>query len=488
MKYDVLIIGAGITGTSIAYELSKYDLKVGLIEEQNDVSMGTTKANSGIVHAGYDPRPGTKMARLNVLGNAMYQELAPRLGVHYKKVGSLVIARNDKERKLVEELYKRGLENGVPEMSIIESDEIKKIEPNLKEDIICALLAKSAGIVSPWEMSLALGENAVRNGVDLFLENKVIDITKVSDGFKVVTDKQTLESTYVINAAGVFADKIYQMVLKDKKDLSFKITPVKGEYYLLDKVQGKLVSRVIFQTPNEMGKGVLVSQTVHGNLIVGPNASKDVRYQDDVSVTQDALDYIRKASSISCDKVNFRDNIRNFAGVRATLEGVDDFIIEESSLVKGFINFAGIKSPGLTCGPAFGLEAKDILESLGVKFNKKKDWKEVPLPKFFTDMSKEEIELKIKENPLYGRIICRCETVSEGQIVDALHRPIVPKTLDAIKRRTNAGMGRCQGGFCGPKVLEIIVRELGLKPDEVLQDKEGSNIVLSYTKGGDNNE
>ena len=481
MKYDILIIGAGIVGSSIAFELSKYDLKVAVVEKENDVSLGTTKANSGIVHAGYDPRPGTIMARLNVLGNKMYEELAPKLNVHYKKIGSLVIGRNDKDKALIEELYRRGIENGVPELSIIDKDEIKKIEPNLNEDITVALLAKSAAVVSPWEMCLALMENAVRNGVELHLNSEVKDIKKENDCFIIKTDKNTFESQYVINAAGLYSDKINSLVT-GRDD--FSIVPIKGEYYLLDKGQGKTVNHVIFQTPNELGKGVLVSRTVHGNLIVGPNASFDLKSKDDVSVTQEALDYIRKASALSCSNINFRDNIRNFSGVRATISKFDDFIIGESDSVKGFINFAGIKSPGLTCGPAFGIEAKEILERSGLVFTKKDDFILVPLPKFFNEMSKEEIDMKIKENPLYGRIICRCETVSEGQIVDALHRPIVVPSIDAIKRRTNAGMGRCQGGFCGPKVLEIIKRELNLEPTEIMQDKEGSNIVLNYTKGG----
>ena len=287
MKYDILIIGAGIVGSSIAFELSKYDLKVAVVEKENDVSLGTTKANSGIVHAGYDPRPGTIMARLNVLGNKMYEELAPKLNVHYKKIGSLVIGRNDKDKALIEELYRRGIENGVPELSIIDKDEIKKIEPNLNEDITVALLAKSAAVVSPWEMCLALMENAVRNGVELHLNSEVKDIKKENDCFIIKTDKNTFESQYVINAAGLYSDKINSLVT-GRDD--FSIVPIKGEYYLLDKGQGKTVNHVIFQTPNELGKGVLVSQTVHGNLIVGPNASFDLKSKDDVSVTQEALD------------------------------------------------------------------------------------------------------------------------------------------------------------------------------------------------------
>ncbi|MDD6302108.1 MAG: NAD(P)/FAD-dependent oxidoreductase [Bacillales bacterium] len=490
MKYNVAIIGAGITGTAIAFELSKYDINVCLIEANNDVAMATTKANSGIVHAGYDPLPGTNMARLNVLGNKMYEELAPKLNVHYKKIGSLVIGRNEENRKLIETLYERGIKNGVPGMKILSKEEVRELEPNIQDDVDCALYAPSAGIVSPWEMALALAENAVRNGVDIKLSTKVVEINKVDGVFQIITNKKMIEADYVINAAGLYADEVYKMVLNDNdlKAKSFKIVPVKGEYYLLDKTQGKLANHVVFQTPNELGKGVLVSPTVHGNLIVGPNASYSARSKNDVSNTSEAFDYVRVASSISIKDISFRDNIRNFAGVRATIPGLDDFIIEESPYVKGFINFGGIKSPGLTAAPAFGLEAVELLRKCGASLNKKVDWDILPLPKFYKDMTKEEINQKIKENPQYGQIICRCETVSEGEIVDALHRPFVVNSIDGIKRRTNAGMGRCQGGFCGPKVLEIIKRELHIKADEVLQDKEGSNIVLSYTKGGKDDE
>lgn len=490
MEYDVAIIGAGITGASIAFELSKYNLKTCLIEANNDVATMTTKANSGIVHAGYDPKPGTTMARLNVLGNKMYEELAPILNVHYKKVGSLVIGNTKENCELIKELFRRGTLNGVPDMRILTKEEIHEMEPNLADNMECALYAPSAGIVSPWEMCLALAENAVRNGVEIKLNSKVLNAHREEDYFELDTTSGKINAKYVINAAGLYADEIYNMALKDAgvEDNEFEITAVKGEYYLLDKSQGKIVNHVIFQTPNELGKGVLVSPTVHGNLIVGPNASKKVRGKEDVSNTSEALSYVREASSISVPNVSFKDNIRNFSGERATIEGMDDFIIEESKKVKGFINFAGIKSPGLTCGPAFGLEAVDLLRKAGLEMTKKEHFEIKPLPKYFKDMTKEEINEKIKQDPRYGQIICRCETVSEGEIVDALHRPFVVKSLDGIKRRTNAGMGRCQGGFCGPKVLEIIKRELNIRADDVLQDKEGSYIVCSHTKGGDENE
>ena len=478
--YDVVIIGGGITGSAIAYELSKYNLEVALVEARNDVATATTKANSGIVHAGYDPKPGTLMAKLNVEGSKMYKELAPKFNVHYDNIGSLVIGRKEDEEKILE-LYQRGLDNHVPELSIIRGEEIFKLEPNLDKDISIALLAKTAAVVSPWEMCLALAENAVNNGVKLYLSFKVTNITKEDDHFLVESDGDILKAKYVINAAGVYADEIYNMVLEDKKD-GFTIVPVKGDYYLLDKEEGKLVNHVIFQTPSALGKGVLVSKTCHGNLIVGPNAVT-ISDKEDVGVEAESLDYIRRFANLTSDKINYRNNIRNFSGLRAKIKDYDDFLIGESKVPR-FINFAGIKSPGLSAAPAFGPYAKKILEDLGLTFSLKKDFKITPLPKFFKDMTKEEIDNKVKENNLYGRIICRCETVSEGEIVDSLHRAIPCLSIDAVKRRCNAGMGRCQGGFCGPKILEIMVRELHIEPKDVLQDIEGTNIVLEYTKGG----
>jgi glycerol-3-phosphate dehydrogenase len=481
--YDVIIIGGGITGSSIAYEFSKYNLKVAMVEASNDVGASTTKANSGIVHAGYDPKPGTLMAKLNVEGSKMYKELAPKFNVHYSNIGSLVIGKKSDEDKILE-LYNRGLENGVSDMSILRGEEIFKLEPNLNKDITIALLAQSAAVVSPWEMCLAFSENAVRNGVELFLSFKVTNVTKVNDYFTVESKDKVLKTKFVINCAGVYADEIYNMVLKDQK--GFKIVPVKGDYYLLDKEEGKLVNHIIFQTPSSLGKGVLVSKTCHGNLIVGPNA-KEIMDKEDVGVDQESLDYIKKMAKNTLENINYRNNIRNFAGLRAKILDYDDFLIGDS-LVSGFINFAGIKSPGLSAAPAFGPYAKRILMFLGLPFELNNKFKITPLPKFFKDMTKEEIDSKIKENELYGRIICRCETVSEGEIVDSLKRPIPALSIDAIKRRCNARMGRCQGGFCGPKILEIMTRELNLEPKDILQDKEGTNIVLDYTKGGIHHE
>ena len=481
MKYDVLIIGSGITGCSIAFELSKYDLKVGVIEKENDVSMMTTKANSGIIHAGYDPKPGTKMARLNVLGNKLVHELYPLLNFSFSPCGSLVIGKTKEEHEMIDKLYQRGIENGVPDLYVLKTkEEVHEIEPYLNDEIDYALYSKSAGIVSPWELCLALAYNAKVNGVDFFFNSKVTGIEKKDDTFTVKTTKEEYTSKYVINAAGLYADDIYNLVLKDKKD-SFKITPCKGEYFLLDKEQGYLSKQVIFQCPSKLGKGVLVTKTVHGNLLVGPNASYDCT-KDDTSTTSDALNFIKSTAKNSVDKINFMTNIRNFTGVRAGIDGYDDFLIEESKEVKGFINFAGIKSPGLSSAVAFGKEAIDILSNAGLKINKKDKFEYYKLETHFRDLSLEEKENKIKENNLYGQVICRCETVTEAEILNAMHAPIPGTTIDAIKRRCNAGMGRCQGGFCSPKIAKLLMNELHLSFDEIYQDKTGSSILVSKTK------
>ena len=474
--YDVLIIGAGITGAGIAMELSRYRLKIGWLEQHNDVAIETTRANSGIIHSGYDPRPGTKMARLNVRGAQLYKILAPLLNIHYQIIGSLVIGRNEQDRQVLQDLYDRGLANGVEQLELLDAAQIHTMEPNLREDISCGLLSPTAAIISPWEACLAFAQTAVHNGVELFLQHGVQSIAPMEVGYRVTAGGEVFHARFVINCAGVRADEVYRL-LSPKE--GFAIEPVKGQYYLLDKTQGHLVNRVIFQTPNELGKGVLVSRTAHGNLIVGPDAQKNIQDKTDVSVAADNLSFIRRAASLTTEKINYRENIRNFSGLRAKLVGGEDFLIEQSREYPGFFNFAGIQSPGLSCGPAFGEEAAALLQNAGLKLEAKETYEYLPLPKAFREMTPEEADAKIKEDPRYGNIVCRCETITEGEILDAIHRPIGATTIDGVKRRTNAGMGRCQGGFCGPKVLEILHRELGCDPTEVLQDQPGSYIIDS---------
>lgn len=478
MKYDFCIIGAGITGTAIAMELAKYDVSTVVLEKENDVCLGTSKANSAIIHAGYDPLPNTLMAKLDVRGSELTYKLHEKLNFHYQQIGSLVIGKDD-DRELIQTLYERGIKNGVKDLKILSKEELFQLEENLNDDISIALFAKTAAIVSPWEMALSFISTAIKNGVTLKTNSKVIDIEHKGEEYLIKTEKESVVATYVIDAAGLFADDIYTCLTKTKE---FEITAIKGEYFLLDKVQGKLFNHVIFQTPSKLGKGVLVSKTVHGNLIVGPNALETPE-KDRVNVTSDGLNTVREKAKLTSVKINLFDNIRNFAGNRATIKGIDDFYIKESEKYPNFYLFAGIKSPGLSSALAFGEYLLSLLQKKGITFKKKEDFEYYRLPTYFKELSLEEKEKKIKENELYGRVICRCETITEGEIVSAIHSIIPTYTIDGIKRRCNAGMGRCQGGFCGPKIFEIIKRETGRDYSKIYQDKEGSYVVACKTKG-----
>ncbi|MDR3302153.1 MAG: NAD(P)/FAD-dependent oxidoreductase [Spirochaetaceae bacterium] len=477
--FDVIIIGGGVCGCSLLYELSRYKINTLLIEKENDVSCGTSKANSAIVHAGYDPAPGTFMARANVEGNAQIEKLASDLDIMYKKTGSLVVGFDDDDRKSIEKLLEKGRKNGVPGLRIIEGDEIFKLEPNLSRDVKCALYAPSAGIVSPWELASAQAECAIEGGAKVELDTEVTSIKKSGDGargiFTVSTNKGNFEAKYVVNAAGVNSDIVSEMA--EKKH--FKITPRSGEYFILDTTERSFVNMIVFQCPSKLGKGVLVAPTVHGNVIIGPDSKEWKR--DDYSTSRDGLDFVRRSATRVMPAINLRASIRNFSGIRADA-GLDDFIVGESKTTAGFFNMAGIKSPGLSSSTAI---AKEVAKLIGEKIELKPNPNFVAKRKIvrFIHMSEAEKKAAIKENPLYGTIICRCETVTEGEIVDALRRPLPPRSLDALKRRCAAGMGRCQGGFCGPRVLALIAKHLNLRPEDVPKDRQGMYIITGETKG-----
>ena len=476
-NYDVAIIGAGVTGCAIARHLSRFRLKIALIDAAEDVATGASRANSAIVHAGYDPHPGTNMARLNVEGNRLMPELCRRLDVPFRQTGSHVLAFCEAELETLKALYARGVENGVPGMKLLTGDEARAMEPNLSEAVCGSLWAPSAGVISPWELTLALIETAVRNGTELHLEAPVTALRQENGHFTAETPKGVFEAKYVMNAAGVHCEEIAAML----GCADYTIQPNRGEYYLLDKSEGTRVRSTIFQCPNENGKGVLVSPTVHGNLIVGPNAV-NISDPDGTENTAAGLAFVREMALKSVPSISLRDNIRNFSGVRAN-HPEDDFLIGENPKVSGFYELAGVKSPGLSSAPAI---AKDAARWLAGKTTlmEKTHFIDTRRRIRFNELSAEEKNALIRENPLYGRVICRCETVTEGEIVAAIHSPVPPTTINGVKRRVGAGMGRCQGGFCGPRVQEILSRELGIPMDKILMDQPGTYILTGETKGG----
>lgn len=476
MVYDVAIIGAGVVGNAIFRELTKYNLKVISLEKENDVSMGSSKANSAIVHAGYDPEPGTLMAKYNVEGNRMFEKLCKDLSVPFKMNGSLIIGFDNHDRKELENLYNRGVANKVEGVRFLSKEEVLEMEPNLSQKVECALFFPTGGIVGAYEFTIALAENAVENGGEIRLNSKVVAIEK--DGnFKITLENgDKIETKFVVNAAGIYADEIHNLICKE----AFKITPRKGEYFVLDKSQGHLFSKTIFQCPTKLGKGVLVTPTVHGNLIVGPDAI-DSNDKESVSTESDGLNKVREVSLKTTTAVNFRENIRNFAGLRAIADA-PDFIIGEAEDVKGFFDVAGIKSPGLSSAPAIGVDVVRMLGESGLKLEEKENFNKKRNQVHFIELSQNEKAEMIKKDNRYGRIICRCENITEGEIVESINRPLGARTVDGVKRRCRPGCGRCQGGFCGPRVQEIIARETGKNIEDVVLDKKGSYIISGKTK------
>lgn len=480
--YDVAIIGAGVVGSAIARELSKYQVNACVIEREEDVCNGTSKANSAIIHGGFDATPGTLKAKLNVRGNFLMDELARDLDIPFKRNGSLVVCTKDQDRGGLEKLLEKGTANGVPGLCIMERKELIAMEPNLSDDVTCALFAPTGGIVCPFHMTMAFAENACTNGVKFFLNTQVDTIEKSGDCYRISTlhtdtkNKETFEAKVVINAAGVYADVFNNMVSENK----LHITARKGEYCLLDKDAGAHVSHTIFQLPSKMGKGVLVTPTVHGNLLVGPTAV-DVDDKEAVNTTAAGLDSLAATAARSVKNVPMRQVITSFAGLRAHEDG-DDFVIGEAEDAKGFINAAGIESPGLSSAPAIAEMVADIVKEI-LPLKKNPDFvgtrKGILRP---DTLSLEERNKLIKEHPEYGNIICRCEMITEGEIMDAIHRPLGARSLDGVKRRTRAGMGRCQAGFCSPRTMEILEREVPMSMFDITKNGVGSNIVVGYNK------
>ena len=471
MKYDVVVIGGGVIGCAVARELSRYQVKACVVEREEDVCSGTSKANSAIVHGGFDAEPGSLKAKFNILGSQMMEELSKELDFDYKRNGSLVLCFAEEDKPALEALYEKGVKNGVKGMSIISGDEVRKREPNIEDTVVAALDVPSGGIVCPFGLTIALAENACDNGVEFQFLTEVETIEKEAEGYVLKTSKGEIHTACVVNAAGVYSDQIHNFVSEKK----LHITARKGDYCLLDKEAGSLVSHTIFQPPTKMGKGVLVSPTVHGNLLTGPTAT-DIENKEQTATAAEELDSLMSRASLSVKGIPFRQVITSFAGLRAHEDG-DDFVIGEISDAPGFFDAAGIESPGLSSAPAIGQWlAEKVAEKLNAK--KKEDWngtrKGIVRPEL---LSKEERAELIRKNPAYGTIICRCESVSEGEIVDAITRTLGAKSLDGIKRRVRQGMGRCQAGFCTPRTMEILSRELGIRMEEVCKNAPGSEML-----------
>lgn len=474
--YDVCIIGAGVSGCSIARELSRYEGKFCVIEKCEDVCCGTSKANSAIVHAGFDAAKGSLMAKLNVSGNQRMEQLAEELDVPFKRNGSLVICLDEQDMPRLKELYHKGIENGVPDLKILSKEEALKLEPNLTEQTAGALYAPTGGIVCPFLLTIALAENAACNGVEFRFDTEVKHIQKENGYFTIDTNEGKLESRYIVNAAGVYADQIHNMVSSQ----TMKITARKGEYCLLDRSVGGHVSHTIFTLPTPMGKGVLVSPTIHGNLLVGPTAA-DITNKEGTNTTAAGLAQLMEKAQLTVKNIPFRQVITSFAGLRAHLSE-NEFVIGEVKDVPQFVDVAGIESPGLSSAPAIGVMVADLLrDKMGLRdkahFQPKR--KGILNP---ASLSIEERNALIQKEPAYGNIICRCESVTEGEMIDAIHRPVGAKSLDGVKRRTRAGMGRCQSGFCSPKTMEILNRELQIKMEEITKCGGRSVITTGRTK------
>ncbi len=474
-NYDVAIIGAGVTGCAIARHLSRFRLKIALIDAAEDVAMGASRANSAIVHAGYDCPAGTLMAKMNVRGNALYDRWCAELDVPFQRVGSLVAAFNPDEKLELRWLYERGLQNGVPDMEMLTGDEARALEPMLSPKAIAALHAKSAGITCPYEMTIACAENAVENGVELLLGRPVKWIVSEPNSMVIRCGDECISAKRIVNAAGIHADDVARMI----EDDSFDIRPRKGEYMLFDRTERR-PDKVIFHTPTKLGKGILVAPTVDGNVFAGPTAV-NVNDKEDTSVDANLPEVLATLALEATPTLNLRNTIRAFAGLRAQ-PSTGDFIITSSEKDARMIHAAGICSPGLTSAPAIAEQVEEELRITGLIMSEKAHFnpyrKHIPV---FRTMTEDERRRAIAENPLYGRVICRCENVTEAEIVEAVRRGA--RTVDGVKRRTRAGMGRCQGGFCTPRVMEIIAREAAIPEENITKSGGNSYMVAGRTRG-----
>lgn len=473
--YDVAIIGAGVVGGMIARKLAAYRLRLVLIEKGHDVATGATAANSAIVHAGFDAKEGTLKAKLNVRGSEMMAQICEELGVKYRNNGSLVIGFNEEDAATLKVLYERGLKNGVKNLKLLTAEELRALEPNISKNATCALHAPTGSIVCPYELTFAAIGNAMDNGAELMLDSEVTAIRSEGDRYVISAGDRTVEARYVVNAAGLYTDAIAGMV----GDRSFTVHPRRGEYVLLDKELGSLVSHTIFRTPSKMGKGILVSPTVDGNLLTGPT-SVDIDDKENKATTPEGLARVMKEAGENVEGIRFGATITSFCGLRA-VGSTGDFIINNPR--HGFVNVAGIESPGLSSAPAIAEYVADLLARDGLALEKNPSYN----PRrealhAFREMSMEEKNAVIAKDPAYGRVICRCETVTEGEILHAIRTNPKPRDLDGVKRRTRAQMGRCQGGFCSPYIVELLAREMNVPYEAVTKFGGGSVVNFGRTK------
>ena len=472
--YDVIIVGAGVSGCAIARELSRKKARVLVVEREEDVCCGTSKANSAIVHAGFDAKHGSLMAKLNVEGSRMMPQLAKDLDIDFEVNGSLVVMMNEEDRPNLMNLYNNGIANGVEGLRIVEREELRAMEPNISDDAVAALYAPTGGIICPFGLTIGLAENAAKNGVEFRFDSEVTGLEPMEGGWKIHTVRGDLETRVVVNAAGLYSDKLHNMVADD----TMTIIPRRGDYFLLDRTTQGFVHNTIFQLPGKLGKGVLVAPTVHGNTIVGPTAI-DIEDKDNTGTTQAGLDDVRAKCGTAVKNLPLRQTITSFAGLRAH-EARHEFFIGE--VKPGFVDCAAIESPGLSSSPAIGVMVAGIVNDiLHLEDDPGFDGtrKGILDPK---TLSMEERSELVKKNPAYGRVICRCETVTEGEMIDAIHRVPGARSLDGIKRRTRGGMGRCQGGFCSPRVMEILARELGVPMSEITKCGGDSAIIVGTNK------
>ncbi len=481
LKYDIIIIGAGVTGCAVARELSRYHASICVIDKCEDVCCETSKANSAIVHAGFDATAGSLMAKMNVQGNALMEPLSKELDFAFSRNGSLVVCLNKEDMPALEKLYQNGVQNGVPDLQILTKAELQAMEPNINPDAYAALYAPTGSICCPFGLTIALAENAATNGAMFERNTEVLAISPLTDGTEgwlVQTNQGDFAAKYIVNAAGVYADVFHNMVCQEADRIH--ITPRRGDYCLLDKTTGQHVSHTIFQLPNQFGKGVLVTPTVHGNLLVGPTAI-DIEDKEGTNTTAEGLNALMSKAGTTVKDLPIRQVITSFAGLRAH-EDKHEFVLGEVAGAPGFIDCAGIESPGLTSAPAIGVHIATLIKE-GMQLTEKEDF--IATRKGILDpktLSKAEYAALIAQQPAYGNIICRCEVITEGEILDAIRRPVGARSLDGIKRRTRAQMGRCQGGFCSPRIMEILARELEIPMQDITKSGGASQFIVGTIK------